>query len=209
MTDPADSAGHAQPAAEPPLDFDPYRFGRPEQPVPPEYAPPGYVWTPPQQAPAPQGSAPWAPQQVAAQQVAAQQAPPQAGYTPLPPYAQPGGWTSGPPAYQYPPPPYMTGPVTNGRATAALVLGIASIVLCWLTVIDVPAAVLAIVFGVLGRRQAQRTPGAVGRGPATAGLICGIIGAVLAVTIFAIVLSNYSDCLSVGSNRMQQCIENH
>jgi hypothetical protein len=26
-----------------PLDFDPYRFGRPDHPIPPEYAPPGYV----------------------------------------------------------------------------------------------------------------------------------------------------------------------
>jgi hypothetical protein len=33
-----------------PLDFDPYRFGRPDRPVPPEYAPHGYV-TPPPQAP--------------------------------------------------------------------------------------------------------------------------------------------------------------
>jgi len=27
---------------EAPLDFDPYRFGAPEHPVPPEFAPPGY-----------------------------------------------------------------------------------------------------------------------------------------------------------------------
>jgi hypothetical protein len=40
-----------------PLDFDPYRFGRPEHPVPAEYAPPGYV-PPPPQAPPPQAPPP-------------------------------------------------------------------------------------------------------------------------------------------------------
>jgi hypothetical protein len=39
-----------------PLDFDPYRFGRPEHPVPAEYAPPGYI--PPPQAPPPPPQAP-------------------------------------------------------------------------------------------------------------------------------------------------------
>ena len=40
-------------AADEPLDFDPSRFGRPEQPVPAEYAPPGYVPPAPQAPPPP------------------------------------------------------------------------------------------------------------------------------------------------------------
>jgi hypothetical protein len=35
------------PSPDEPLDFDPYRFGRPDRPVPAEYAPPGYVPPPP------------------------------------------------------------------------------------------------------------------------------------------------------------------
>ena len=39
---PAPQQGGPGQPVEPPLDFDPYRFGRPEHPIPPEYAPPGY-----------------------------------------------------------------------------------------------------------------------------------------------------------------------
>ena len=39
------------PGSEPPLDFDPYRFGRPEHPIAPEYAPPGYRQPPPSGGP--------------------------------------------------------------------------------------------------------------------------------------------------------------
>jgi hypothetical protein len=44
------AGGHG---ADEPLDFDPYRFGRPDHPIPAEYAPPGYAPPPPPQAPPP------------------------------------------------------------------------------------------------------------------------------------------------------------
>ena len=69
MTVPPDEgrppASPGAPDPEPPLDFDPYRFGKPDHPVAPEYAPPGYRppagLTPPQfnYPPPPPRSAPY------------------------------------------------------------------------------------------------------------------------------------------------------
>src|SRR5579875_1310891 len=47
--------------ADVPLDFDPYRFGKPEHPIDPRYAPPGYV--PPEPAPPPEPTVQQHPQQ--------------------------------------------------------------------------------------------------------------------------------------------------
>lgn len=179
-----------------PLNFDPYRFGKPDHPIPPEYAPPGYV------PPSPQPSQP-------------------AAYTPLPPYASPSGsppsgWTAPPwggqhgypPPPGYPPGPYPAQPTSNGKATAALVLGIVAIVLCWLTFLDLLFVILAIVFGALGRRQADRIPGRPGRNAATAGLVCGIVAAILVGVIAAVIISKYSSCFGNGSfDQVRQCIQ--
>jgi hypothetical protein len=178
-----------KPAAEPP--FDPYRFGAPEHPVPPEYAPPGYRPPPPSQQPPPQQPPP--PQQ-------------QPYYTPYP--GQPPYPGSG---YQYPPPPYGQYPALragNGKATAALVLGIVSIVFCWTSVFDVVPVVLAIVFGILGRNEAKR--GATGRGLATAGLVCGVIGAILAVVVSIFIYNRIKPCLDnfeSGTSDYNTCIQ--
>jgi hypothetical protein len=86
---------------------------------------------------------------------------------------------------------------SNGTAVAALVLGIVAIVFgVWMIIpfvglffafVSFVPAVLAVVFGVLGHRQATRI--AVGRGAAIAGLVTG--GTTLAlgvvVTLFWIV----------------------
>ncbi|MBO2453564.1 DUF4190 domain-containing protein [Actinomadura barringtoniae] len=68
------------------------------------------------------------------------------------------------------PPPMM--PPTNGMATAALICGIAGIVVCGL------ASPLAIIFGHISRGQIRRT-GEQGDGMALAGLILGYIVTVL------------------------------
>jgi hypothetical protein len=73
---------------------------------------------------------------------------------------------------------------TNGMAVASLVLG-----LVWVYGIG---SIVAIVFGVIGRRQAEeRNQG--GRGLATAGLILGIVGLVGAAIIIIIALAASSD----------------
>jgi uncharacterized membrane protein YeaQ/YmgE (transglycosylase-associated protein family) len=75
-------------------------------------------------------------------------------------------------------------------AVAALVLGILGTLfsLSWLTVwVGAPLAILALVLGVLARKQltAENKP----TGMATAGMVLGIVGTALAVLIFAICAS--------------------
>lgn len=91
----------------------------------------------------------------------------------------------------------------NGLGTAALVLGILSIVP--LALLLVPA-VLAIVFGAVGRRRVRRGEATNG-GAALAGIICGSVGLVLGVLgVVGLTLlftsnagSDYRDCLSAAS----------
>jgi hypothetical protein len=140
---------------------------------------------------------------------------------PVPPEYAPPGYrppTSGypqphpqapPPHYAvraYPPP--RTG---NGKAIAALVLGIASIVLCWLSLFDVVPVVLAVVFGVLGLNEAKSSPTQGGRGMALTGIICAAVGAVLAIvlTTWFVHLANECGGLDTNSTQLQQCVRNH
>ncbi len=69
--------------------------------------------------------------------------------------------------------------VTNGMATASLVLGIVGVVLCFLIV----PAVLALVFGIFGLSRA-RTRDGVGTASSVAGICLGGLGLVIfALTI--------------------------
>lgn len=73
----------------------------------------------------------------------------------------------------------------SGMAIASLVLGIIAVVLLVITWIPVIGwlsfgpAVLAVIFGGLGLRETNRTPGLKGRGQAVAGLVLGIIAGVI------------------------------
>lgn len=166
--------------------FDPYRFGAPEHPVPPEYAPPGYVPPtppPPQQAPPP----PFARQQP--------------GY---------GGYPS-----PYPPPPPGQGVQqyprnANAKAIASLIFGIASIVLCWLTVFDLLPIIAAVVFGILGLNEAKRRGDGRGHGFAVAGIVCAVVGTILAVILSIYLYNKIEPCLDLpsGSSAQRTCIEN-
>ena len=64
----------------------------------------------------------------------------------------------------------------NGFSIAALVLGIVSIVCCCISYLGLICATLAIIFAILDKKQNSSM-----NGMALAGLICGIIGAVIAV----------------------------
>jgi hypothetical protein len=165
--------------------FDPYRFGAPEHPVPPEYAPPGYRPPPPTEPPPPPPSQ--------------QDNPPTyAGYPGYPGYQGHPGYGpqyQGPPAYG-PPPPWMSQyppPSGSGKAVAALVLGIVSVLLFWLSVFDVIPVLLAIILGSVAISDAKRT----GRGRSMAmwGIVLAVVGAVAAIAITVWVYPKVKDCL--------------
>ncbi|OIJ89568.1 DUF4190 domain-containing protein [Streptomyces colonosanans] len=105
------------------------------------------------------------------------------------PYAAPGG-------YGYPAPPGYAGfgwpgmpmPPRNGFGTAALALGILSVILfCVYGVVSLVLGILAVVFGVKGRKQADRGE-ADNRGQAQAGFVLGIVGIVLGVVVIAAIV---------------------
>ncbi|MFB7458859.1 DUF4190 domain-containing protein [Streptomyces sp. NPDC056188] len=123
---------------------------------------------------------------------------PTAGSVPPPPVAPTGpGVPTGPVpgGYGYPAYPAagqgwpgMPMPAQNGMGTAAMVLGILSCVMfCVYGIFSVVLGVLAVVFGVKGRRKADRGE-ANNRGQAQAGLITGIIGIVLGLATIALVI---------------------
>ena len=133
-------------------------------PPPPGYAPPpapGYgAPPPPGYGPAPGYGPPPPP---------GYGPPPPPGYGPPSPGWPPGGW---------PPGPVATGPKNDGVASAALVVGLVS-VLAWFTLLP---AVIAIVLGIAALRRLSRSGGAsggralavIGMAVATVSLIAGI-----------------------------------
>jgi hypothetical protein len=74
---------------------------------------------------------------------------------------------------------------TNGLAVASLVLGLIGVLSCGYTFFVAP--LLAVIFGVLGRRQIRET-GQRGEGMAMAGLVLGIIGLVISALIVVVVI---------------------
>jgi len=93
--------------------------------------------------------------------------------------------------------------LSNGLGVTALVLGIASI-FPGLYFIGLLLGPLAVIFAILGRKRVKRGEADNG-GMATAGLITGIVGTLLAaaVTVGVIVVAN-----SHGGSRFQDCINN-
>jgi len=98
----------------------------------------------------------------------------------------------------------------NGQAVAALVCGIVGAVFglvpwtFWLAWI---LGVIAIVFGAIGRRRADRDPAAGKRSTATAGLILGIVAIALGV-VGLIILVNVIDHATTTINDIQSCFQN-
>lgn len=207
------STGPASSEQQPPLDFDPYRFGAPEHPIPPEYAPPGYrPPDPPVQPPPPQyypgyGNQPGYPG------YPGQQGYPNQPYPGQPPYPNQQGYPGGQQYPGYPPtppyasqyPPARTG---NGRAIASLVLGIASIVFFWTSVLDAIPIILALIFGGITLSEARRRPGREGRRLAVAGIACAVVGAILAVIWSVWIYSKVKNCLdyNTGSSEYSHCV---
>uniref|UniRef100_UPI00215D7A76 DUF4190 domain-containing protein n=1 Tax=Streptomyces sp. WELS2 TaxID=2749435 RepID=UPI00215D7A76 len=108
----------------------------------------------------------------------------------LPAYGQPGPQHAPYPVgngYGWP---GMQAPPSNGMGTASLVLGILSDIgfLAW--PLALVLGILAIIFGALGRGKAKRGE-ATNPGVALAGLICGVTGVVLVLTLFAVMVAAF------------------
>ncbi|MET7381777.1 DUF4190 domain-containing protein [Streptomyces sp. NPDC005526] len=173
-----------------------------QQPPAQDGTPP--AWPPAYGQPTRSGQPPYPPPSVHDQ--ATMVSMPAAGTTPPDPsaFAAPGGESpipppplapSGPAApggYGYPAYPGYGWPGVpmapqNGLGTAAMVLGIlACCLFCLYGVVSVVLGILAIVFGVKGRRKADRGE-ATNPGQAQAGLITGIIGILLGIAMIVLV----------------------
>ncbi|MCP9944420.1 DUF4190 domain-containing protein [Streptomyces somaliensis] len=127
--------------------------------------------------------------------------PPVAPGGPAQPAPGPYGYPAPPPAGGYGYPGSYPGPhhgtyggvgawgpgPANGLGVASMVIGIISLVTCFLYGLGVVLGILALVFGVIGRKRAQR--GEADNGAmATAGIVTGTIGIVLGVLVLGAII---------------------
>jgi hypothetical protein len=85
----------------------------------------------------------------------------------------------------YAPPAAATGGAKSGKALAGMILGIISIPTAFLPIFGILFGVLAITFASLGKKEIRRD-GMTNLGHATAGLVLGTIGLVLALALLVI-----------------------
>jgi len=77
----------------------------------------------------------------------------------------------------------------NGMATAALVLGIVSIVTGFFGWVGIICGILAIIFAIIAKKRIKENPAmASSKGAATGGLITGIIGLIIGIAIVVIAI---------------------
>jgi VanZ family protein len=206
-----DLGKHETPAEEEP--FDPYRFGKPDYPIPAEYAPPGYTGpvvpaTNPYQPPNPFAAPP-----PGAPTVNPFSNPPGTPYSPsqqqtppYPPYRY-GYGPGAPPPYQG----YTPFPRRSGKAVAALVFGILSIVFSLASFFDIVFVILGLVFGFLALSE-TKVPGVGGRSMAVSGLACTLVGALLATVLTVLIIHAANDCGGLGNSSApgwQQCVRDN
>ncbi len=71
-------------------------------------------------------------------------------------------------------------------AIAGMVLGILSIPFVFIPFIGIVLGILGLIFGIVGRNRSQSNPALGGKGMAIAGIVTGIIGAILSAVIIVI-----------------------
>ncbi|MFJ5227260.1 DUF4190 domain-containing protein [Streptomyces sp. NPDC088400] len=166
-------------------------------PVPPPPTAPG---GPAQPTPGPYGYPAVPP--VQQQPPAAQQ--PAAPYGALPPYGAAPGAAYGYPGYPatgYPGygQPGWQQPPANGMGVAALVLGIIGVVGFCMWGLGVILGVLALIFGIIGRRRAHRGEATNG-GMALAGIILGAIGMAIGAAFLGLLIWGIANGGSSGDS---------
>ncbi|MGW5866806.1 DUF4190 domain-containing protein [Streptomyces sp. NPDC055239] len=95
----------------------------------------------------------------------------------------------GPPGYGWPAMPMTP---ANGMGVASLVLGIIAAAGFCLWPLALVLGILAIIFGAIGRGRARRGE-ATNSGQALAGIICGVVGIVLAVALLVVLIVTPGD----------------
>jgi hypothetical protein len=108
----------------------------------------------------------------------------------------------------------MTGPMNrgprNGLGTAALIVAIGGLVVCWSVIGGVTAGVVATILGIIGRGRATRGEADNG-GVAIAGIALGLLAVVVSLVFAAIWFaawrdtggSDYLDCVVRAGNDRQ------
>lgn len=99
-----------------------------------------------------------------------------------------------PPQYGAPvPPPGGAQPKTSGKAIASLVTGLVGLltICCGFLVVS---SIVALVLGILARKEIQRSNGALkGDGMALTGIITGIVGIILVIVTIILVATGAID----------------
>ncbi|MFJ8694083.1 DUF4190 domain-containing protein [Streptomyces roseolilacinus] len=111
-------------------------------------------------------------------------------------YGYPGGHPGAYGTYGGGPGAWGPGPA-NGLGIASMVVGIVSLVTCFMYGLGIVLGILALIFGIIGRKRVQRGEANNG-GMATAGIVTGAVGIVLGALvlgamIWAIVQSTEKD----------------
>ena len=91
---------------------------------------------------------------------------------------------------------------SKGLSIAAMVLGIVSLALFCIWYISIPCAILAIIFGIVGRKKG-------GKGMATAGLILGIIAIAILILIIILVVAGVATFSSATLSLFSDLIANN
>ncbi|BCB04201.1 DUF4190 domain-containing protein [Bacillus sp. KH172YL63] len=81
--------------------------------------------------------------------------------------------------------------ITNGKATAAMILGILSIVSIIIPIASLILGVTGLILGILGRKEIKRFQQE-GRKMALAGIICSVIGILLPIILTVLTFMAYS-----------------
>ncbi len=122
--------------------------------------------------------------------------------------------------YGYPPPgasgqgqPYGRPSARNGLAITSLVLGILALATSWLSLPGIILGILAVIFGGIALARA-RTDRVSNKGMAIAGLITGILGAVIGTVILIVGFRIASDCqeqygTDITEQELERCVQDN
>jgi len=111
-----------------------------------------------------------------------------------------------------PPPPSNYGaPIhppssSNGKAITSMILGIVSIVFCWYWFLSIPAGAVALILGVLGKKEIAEGRGTNG-GMATSGIVTGAIGLALGAILLVLILFTGESSYCFNFNGEEYCAE--